>query len=205
MFTFAGANRKEQRRNGEKQSIGGSPEHFRRLRHLGTDGTTGQGCYDTRTGWHHDGVVSCDGRCYPILADDACDDAPETSSWGGDTARTRSRQTDICWRCSVWTGVQPMLLHHRTQHHLARECEHRDDIDADFCNDPIVSHLEGTHHLEEGGWSGRGLCWCINAGADQCQRCRREGRRRAWRCVGDVCSAILRIVPVAVQSVHQEI
>ena len=61
MLTFAGANRKEQRRNGEKQSTRGSPEHFRRLRHLGTDGTTGQGCYDTRTGWHHDGVVSCDG------------------------------------------------------------------------------------------------------------------------------------------------
>ena len=171
MLTFAGTNRKEQRRNGEKQSIGGSPEHFCRLRHLGTDGTTGQGCYDARPRWHHDGVVSCDGWCHPILADDVCDDVREASSGRVAAARTPSRQADLCRRSSVWTGVQPMLLYHWTQHHLTRECEHRDDIDADFCHDPIVSHPQGTHHLEEGGWRGCGLRWRINAGADQCQRC----------------------------------
>ena len=42
--------------------------------------------------------------------------------------------------CDAWHRVQPVLLHHRLEHYLSRECKYHDNGDA-YYHDGFGGHL----------------------------------------------------------------
>ena len=83
-------------------------------------------------------------------------------------AHPYNRHHQVGWSRTLRTGIQPVLLHHRTEHHLAQQFEHHDYIDAYLRHDSVVPHPPRAHHLEEGGWRTLRLQRCRAHHHDKC-------------------------------------
>ena len=182
------------RRNAEQTRTDCPPRHSLRLRHLGSHGSNRQGRDAQRGGQSEHGLSACLGRSGVLLDNIALHQARTCASQGHLRA-LRSRR--------VRTRVQPVLLHHRSEHHHPVQRRHRNHIAAYLRNDIRSAHSEGTHHGAQSVGRGRRLLGCRHSDSQHRRSQRLAHRRHTWRPTVRGCADVVRALPLAL-SQHSE-
>ena len=118
-------------------------------------------------------------------------------------ACTQERLAHVC-RCShIRAGHQPVLLHHRPEHHFSHQCQHCHHLNANICHDSCSHHPQRAHHRQESLGCLLGVQRCCHPDTHQCSSLQCRSWRPSWRPALHVRTALVRLVSVDVQPTHQ--
>ena len=160
------------------------------MRFLGSYGSSRERRHDA---WHrrhgHGSVPRCR-RSNAVLADIIICQT---------RARTGERHNGICRRRIPRHRHEPVSLHSRAVHNIARQREHRDDINAYLRDDTVGADTQGAYHGEEGVRCPHGMLRGSYPHPDKRGGRQRQGRRHTRRPAVSWGTILFRPVPVAVQ------